>query len=80
MVTGLTDEKFSKTVNHGRNIKMVAVMIAAYDHPKDFPECYVARVYFIGRGRHWPSPEIFIARATLEKVRAASSMPKSMKI
>lgn len=71
MVTGLNDEEFAKTVNHGRNSKMVAVMIAVYDHPKDFLEYYVARVHFIGRGRHWPSPDIFIARAKLEEVRAA---------
>ena len=68
---GMADEEFAKAVNHGRNSKMVAVMIAVYDHPKDFPECYVARVHFIGRGWHWPSQEIFIARVTLEDVRAA---------
>ncbi|MBQ8697394.1 MAG: hypothetical protein IJ521_00120 [Schwartzia sp.] len=71
MVTGMTDEEFAKMVNHGRKSRMVAVMIAIYDHPKDFPECYVARVHFIGNGRHWPSPELFIARATLDEVRVA---------
>ena len=71
MGAGMTNEEFAVAVNHGRNSKMVAVMVAVYDHPKDFPESYVARVHFIGRGRHWPSPEIFIVRATLEEVRAA---------
>ena len=71
MGAGMTNEEFAVAVNHGRNSKMVAVMVAVYDHPKDFPESYVARVHIVGRGRHWPSPTIFIVRDTLEAVRAA---------
>ena len=67
----MTNEEFAVAVNHGRNSKMVAVMVAVYDHPKDFPDSYVARAHFVDRGRHWPSPDIFIARAKLEEVRAA---------
>lgn len=71
MQTGMTNEEFSIAVNHGRNSKLVKIIIALYDHPKDFPESYVARAHVVGRGRHWPSPNIFIVRDTLEEVRAA---------
>ena len=71
MVTGLTDEEFAKMVNHGRGSKLLAVVVAVYDHPKDYPQSYVARVHIVGRGRHWPLPSIFIVRDTLEAVRAA---------
>ena len=50
MRTGMTNEEFAKMVNHGRGSKLIAVVVAVYDHPKDFPECYVARVYIVGSG------------------------------
>jgi len=71
MQTGMTNEEFSIAVNHGMNNKLVKTIIVLYDHPKDFPESYVARAHIVGRGRHWPSPNIFIVRDTLEEVRAA---------
>ena len=71
MVTGMTDEEFTRAVNHGRGSKLLAIVVAVYDHPKDYPQSYVARVHIVGRGRHWPSPSIFIVRDTLEDVRAA---------
>ena len=68
---GMTDEEFVRTVNHGRRSKMAGIMVVLYDHPKDFPDSYVARAHFVGRGRHWPSSEIFIVRDTLAEVQAA---------
>ena len=67
----MTNEEFAKTVGHGRNSKLLAIMVTIYEHPKDYPKSYVARVHIVGRGRHWPSPTIFIVRDTLEEVRAA---------
>lgn len=71
MRSGMTDEEFAKIVNHGRDSKLIAVVVAVYDHPKDYPQSYAARVHIVSRGRHWPSPNIFIVRVTLEEVRAA---------
>ena len=68
---GMTDEEFVRTVNHGRRSKMAGIMVVLYDHPKDFPDSYVARAHFVGRGRHWPSKELFIVRDTLAELRAA---------
>lgn len=70
MEAGMTNQEFAKAINHeGRN-SMVWPLVAVYEHPKDFPESYVARVYFVNKGRSWPSQEIFIVKDTLEEVRA----------
>lgn len=71
MQMGMTNEEFAKAVNHGRGSKLVKIIIALYGHPKDYPQSYVARVHIVGKGRHWPSPTIFIVRDTLEATRAA---------
>ena len=71
MEMGMTNEQFAKIVHHGRGSKLIAAVVAVYDHPKDYPQSYVARVHIVGRGRHWPSPSTFIVRDTLEEVRAA---------
>lgn len=71
MGTGMTNQEFAKAVNHGRQSRMVALLVVVYEHPEDFPESYVARVYFVNKGRSWPSQEIFIVKDTLDEVRAA---------
>ena len=71
MISGMTDKEFAKMVNHGRKSKLLAIIVAVYEHPRDFPRSYVARVHIVGKIRHWPSPNIFIVRDTLAEVRAA---------
>ena len=68
---GMADEEFAKAVNHGRNSKLLAVVVAVYDHPKDYPHSYVARVHIVGNGMHWPSTRTYIVRDSLEAVREA---------
>ena len=71
MISGMTDKEFAKMVNHGRKSKLLAIIVAVYEHPRDFPRSYVARVHIVSKKRHWPSPNIFIIRDTLAEVRAA---------
>lgn len=71
MGTGMTKQEFAKAVNHGRQSRMVALLITVYEYPKDFPDRYVARVHFITKEYSWPSSKIFIVKDTLDEVRAA---------
>ena len=72
MDKGMTDADFKKIVNHGRASKLLSVIVAVYDQPKDYPHHYAARVHIVGKnGRQWASPNAFIVRDTLEEIRAA---------
>lgn len=67
----MTNQEFTKAVNHGRQSRMVALLVVVYEHPDDFPDSYVARAYFITKDQGWPSQGIFIVKDTLKEVRAA---------
>lgn len=76
MDSGMTDEKFKEMIEHGRRSRMVMIMVAVYKNPHDFPHKYVGRVWFIGKGKHWASNDMYVVRDTIEEVRAA--VPKWM--
>ncbi|MBQ8698341.1 MAG: hypothetical protein IJ521_05025 [Schwartzia sp.] len=67
----MTNEEFCGVVNREKRRGKGIIMVTLYEHPKDFPESYVARVHFVEKGRQWASPDIFIVHDTLEAARAA---------
>ena len=73
MNAGLTNDEFCQLINSGRKSRMASVIVTVYDHPQDFPRGYVARAHIIAHGGKaaYASPTIYIARETLDEVRAA---------
>lgn len=73
MEAGLKDEEFRRLVNLGRRSSRVTLIVTVYEHPKDIPDSYVARAHILTHGVKAPyaSPAIYIARDTLDEVRAA---------
>ena len=73
MGAGLKDEEFRRLVNLGRRSSKVTLIVTVYEHPKDIPDSYVARAHILTHGVKAPyaSPAIYIARDTLDAVRAA---------
>ena len=78
MKEGLTDEEFRRLVNLWRRSSRIVMIVTIYKHPEDFPKNYVARVHILAYGGKsaYASPVIYIARETLEAVRAA--IPEDM--
>ena len=66
MEAGLKDDEFRGLVNFGRRSSRIV-------HPKDIPDSYVARAHILVHGvkAQYASPAIYIARDTLDAVRAA---------
>lgn len=80
MNTGLTNDEFCRLINNGRRSYRVNVIVTVYDHPQGFPNGYVARAHIVAQNRYgamgcgksaYASPTIYIARETLDEVRAA---------
>ena len=73
MKEGLTDEEFRRLVNLGRRSRRIVMIVTVYEHPKDIPDSYVARAHVFVHGVKAPyaSSAIYIARDTLDAVRAA---------
>ena len=73
MKEGLTDEEFRRLVNLRRRSSRIVMIVTVYEHPKDIPDSYVARAHILAHGVQAPyaSPAIYIARDTLDAVRAA---------
>lgn len=73
MDTGLKDDEFRRLVNLGRRSSRVTMIVTVYEHPKDIPDSYVARAHILAHGVKAPyaSLAIYIARDTLDEVRAA---------
>ena len=78
MKEGLTDEEFRRLVNLWRRSSRIVMIVTIYKHPEDFPKNYVARAHILVHGVKAPyaSPAIYIARDTLDAVRAA--IPEDM--
>ena len=78
MGAGLKDEEFHKLIVLGRRSNKITMIVTVYDHPKDIPDSYVARAHILAHGAKAPyvSPTIYIARDSLEAVRAA--IPEDM--
>ena len=78
MEAGLKDEEFRRLVNLGRRSSRVTLIVTVNEHPKDIPDSYVARAHILTHGVKAPyaSPAIYIARDSLEAVRAA--IPEDM--
>lgn len=73
MKEGLTDEEFRRLVNLGRRSSRIVMIVTVYEHPKDRQGSYVARAHILAHGVKSPyaSSAIYIARDTLDAVRAA---------
>ena len=73
MKEGLTDDEFRRLVNLERLSSRIVMIVTVYEHPKDIPDSYVARAHILAHGVKAPyaSPAIYIARDTLDAVRAA---------
>lgn len=73
MKEGLTDEEFRRLVNLWRRSSRIVMIVAVYEHPDDISDSYVARAHILSHGVKAPyaSPAIYIARDTLDAVRAA---------
>ena len=73
MKEGLTDEEFHRLVNLWRRSSRIVMIVTVYEHPDDIPDSYVARAHILVHGVKAPyaSPAIYIARDTLDEVRAA---------
>ncbi|UZD42785.1 hypothetical protein [Selenomonas sputigena] len=73
MEAGLKDEEFRRLVNLGRRSSRVTMIVTVYERPKDRQGSYVARAHILAHGVKAPyaSPAIYIARDTLDAVRAA---------
>ena len=73
MKEGLTDEEFHRLVNLGRRRSRIVMIVTVYEHPEDISDSYVARAHILAHGVKEPyaSPAIYIARDTLDAVRAA---------
>ena len=73
MKEGLTDEEFHRLVNLGRRSSRIVMIVTVYEHPEDISDSYVARAHILAHGVKEPyaSPAIYIARDTLDAVRAA---------
>ena len=70
---GLKNDEFCRLVDSARETAMATVIVTVYDHPKDFPHGYVARMHISansGKTTYVP-PTIYIGRETLDEVRAA---------
>jgi len=78
MDAGLKDEEFQRLLDIGRKSKGAVMIVTIYKHPEDFPKNYVARAHILVHGVKAPyaSPAIYIARDTLDAVRAA--IPEDM--
>ena len=78
MEAGLKDDEFRGLVNLGRRSSRIVMIVTVYEHPKDIPDSYVARAHILSHGAKAPyaSPAIYIARDTLDAVRAA--IPEDM--
>lgn len=78
MDAGLKDEEFQRLLDIGRKSKRAVMIVTIYKHPEDFPKNYVARAHILVHGVKAPyaSPAIYIARDTLDAVRAA--IPEDM--
>lgn len=49
--------------------EMIMPMITVYDHPKDYPDTYVARIWEIGKaGKNGPT-NIAVTRSSLQELR-----------
>lgn len=70
---GLTNDEFCRLVDSARETAMATVIVTVYDHPKDFPHGYVARMHISANGGKttYVPPTIYIGRETLDEVRAA---------
>lgn len=70
---GLTNDEFCRLVDGARETAMATVIVTVYDHPKDFPHGYVARMNISANGGKttYVPPTIYIGRETLDEVRAA---------
>lgn len=73
MDTGLKDDEFRRLVNLGRRSSRIIMIVTVYEHPDDISDSYVARAHILSHGVKAPyaSPAIYIARDTLDAVRAA---------
>ena len=73
MEAGVKDDEFRGLVNFGRRSSRIVMIVTVYEHPKDIPDSYVARAHILAHGVKAPyaSPAIYIARDTLDAVRAA---------
>ena len=80
MNAGLTNDEFRRLLKSGDKSRMASVIVTVYDHPQDFPNGYVARAHIVAQNRYgvmgcgksaYASPTIYIARETLDDVRAA---------
>lgn len=73
MDTGLKDDEFRRLVNLGRRSSRIVMIVTVYERPKDRQGSYVARAHILVHGVQEPyaSPAIYIARDTLDAVRAA---------
>ena len=73
MKEGLTDEEFHRLVNLWRRSSRIVMIVTVYEHPDDISDSYVARAHILAHGVKAPyaSPAIYIARDTLDEVRAA---------
>ena len=73
MEAGLKDDEFRRLVNLGRRSSRIVMIVTVYEHPDDISDSYVARVHILAHGVKAPyaSPAIYIARDTLDEVRAA---------
>lgn len=45
-------------------------MWTVYDHPADFPDCFVARLYVVGSGPNFGATNRIVTGETLDAVRA----------
>lgn len=68
---GMTDEKFTKMVKHGQHAPALMIMVTVYKNPLDFPNKYVARLWFINKAYYWPSETTYIVRDDLNSIRVA---------
>ena len=73
MDTGLKDDEFRRLVNLGRRSSRIVMIVTVYERPKDRQGSYVARAHILAHGvkASYASPAIYIARDTLDAVRAA---------
>lgn len=76
MNAGMTDDKFINMVNHARRSQLITTMVVVYKKPLDYPDSYVARLWFINKDYHYASETIYIVRDTLEDIHQA--IPKDL--
>lgn len=54
---------------HNADFSELMPLITVYDHPKDYPEHFIARIWHIGDGKVFPTDMVMIAE-TIEEIRA----------